>query len=239
MDLILRPLSNLLKSNMRLSIFEQAYPNEKARETVDFKYKALKDRFCLDFQEVLRVLHDVEKDPEKRIIASPDVRNIFKKLEMKDWETSPIEFFYLSKLRHAFFKTRKHMVKLFVQGIDFWKIPLSANQQTLEDIKRLVDYELICERLAGDPLKRDQLNFLHQSLDLIMKTPGQDKMLNKENTFTQVAIPKLLIYKNLQRIRNILDIEKEEKAKTEIECIQGGVYFQFSGSFHFTNLSLT
>ena len=123
------------------------------------------------------------------------------------------------------------MVKLFVQGIDFWKIPLSANQQTLEDIKRLVDYELICERLIGDPLKRDQLNFAHQSLDLIMKTPGQDKMLSKENTFTQVAIPKLLIYKNLQRIRNVLDIEKQEKAKSEIEGIQGGVYFQFSGSF--------
>jgi len=123
------------------------------------------------------------------------------------------------------------MLKLFVNGIDFWKIPLSANQQTLDDLKKLVDYELICERLIGDPLKRDQLNFMYQTLDLIMKTPGQDKMLSKEDTFTQVAIPKLVVYKNLQRIRTVLDTEKQEKTKNEIECLQGGVFFQFSGNF--------
>lgn len=214
---------------MRLSIFEQAYPDEKAREIVDFKYTTLKDRFCKDLQALLYVLYEIEKDPEKRIRANPDVRNIYKKLEMKNWEKSPVEFFYLSKLRHAFFTARKHMVKLFVNGIDFWKIPMSNNQQTLEDLKKLVDYELICERLMGDPLKRDQLNFAHQTIDLITKTPGQEKMLNKEETYTKYSIPKLLIFKNLQKIRFILDGEKEKKIKEEVELTQGGLFFQFSG----------
>ncbi len=223
-------MSDVLKANMRLSLFEQAYPDAKAREIVNFKYDALKERFCIDLQTVFHVLNVIEKDPEKQIITNPDVRNIFKKLEYENWEKIPIEFFYLSKLRHSFFTMRKHMVKLFVNGIDFWKIPLSNNQQTLEDIKRLVDYEMICERLIGDPLKRDQLNFMHQSLELIMKTPGQMKMLNKEETFTKSAIPKLLIFKNLQRIRGILDAQNQEKAKNDIECIQGGVFFQFSSN---------
>lgn len=217
---------------MRLSLFEQAYPDQKAREIVNFKYDALKERFCIDLQAVLFVLHEVEKDPEKQLIASPDVRNIFKKLERSDWEKSPIEFFYLSKLRHAFFLARKHLVKLFVNGIDFWKIPLSNNQQTLEDLKRLVDYELICERLFGNQVKRDQANFVHGSLDLIMKTPGQTKMLDKEETFTKYAIPKLLIFKNLQQIRAILDAQNQERLKNEIESVQGGLYFQFSGKYY-------
>ena len=213
---------------MRLSIFEDGYPDVKSREVVDFKYNALKARFCEDLQAVWHVLYAIENDPEKKLIASPDVKNIFKKLEYSDWERSPIEFFYLSKLRKTFFMARKHMVKLFVNGIDFWKIPLSNNEQFLEDMKRLVDYELICERLLGDPLKRDQLNFMHRSLDLVMRTPGQNKMLDKEETFTKLALPKLLIYKGVQRIRAILDAKNQQKLKDEVECVQGGFFFQFS-----------
>lgn len=214
---------------MRLSLFEEAYPDPKSREPVDFKYSALKERFCADLQNVLFVLHVVEKDPEKQLRANPDVRNIFKKLEYANWEKSPIEFFYLAKLRHAFFTARKHMVRLFANGIDYWKIPLSNNQQLLDDLKKLVDYELICERLIGDSLKRDQLNFTYQSIGLIIKTPGHNKLLEKNETYTKYSIPKLLIYKNIQQIRMILDGEIQQKIKDEVEFTQGGLFFQFSG----------
>ena len=45
--------------------------------------------------------------------------------------------------------------KLNNSGIDNWKIPLSKNDHFLEDTKRLVDAELIAERLLGNELKRD------------------------------------------------------------------------------------
>lgn len=61
-----------------------------------------------------------------------------------------------------------------------------------------------------------------------METPGKDKMLNKEETFIKMAIPKLLIFKNIQIIRRILDERKKNKDKRNIERIQGGLFFQFS-----------
>ena len=114
---ILRPLSNLLKTNMRYSSFECAYYDKEKREPLEFKHKTLVDEFCRDFQECLKILHEVEK--EKRIVANPDVRRIFNKLNLDSWETEyeKIEFFYLSKLRTAFFSMRNHLIKLFVKGM--------------------------------------------------------------------------------------------------------------------------
>ena len=67
-----------------------------------------------------------------------------------------------------------------MKGINHWKIPLSANQKFLEDTKGLVDCELISERLLGDDLKRDQLNFVHATLSVINETPAKEQLEKKE-----------------------------------------------------------
>jgi len=116
---IVRPFANLLKTNMRYSAFECSYDSKQARDIVDFKHKTLVNEFCRDFQECLKILHDVEKDETKKIVANPDVQRIFNKLNIDGWEhdAEKIEFFYLSKLRTAFFTMRNHMIKLFVKGM--------------------------------------------------------------------------------------------------------------------------
>ena len=113
----LRPFSNLLKTNMRYGAFEASYDSPERREVVDFKERSLVDEFCKDFNECLRILHIVETDPKKKIIANPDVRRIFNKLNIFEWEKNKIQFFYLSKLRAAFTSMRIHLIKLFVKGV--------------------------------------------------------------------------------------------------------------------------
>lgn len=62
-----------------------------------------------------------------------------------------------------------------------------------------------------------------------MESPGNSKLLAKEDTFIKLALPKLLVFNQVQRIRKIMDIEEQERKKKKIEYIQGGVFFQFSG----------
>ena len=44
---------------------------------------------------------------------------------------------------------------MYYKGVDFWKMPVYLNSELLNDIKALINAELICERLIGNPLKRD------------------------------------------------------------------------------------
>ncbi len=114
---VLKPFSNLLKTNMRYSAFECNYDTPAAREILDFKHRTLVEEFCRDFQDCLRILHEVEKEPDRMVVANPNVRRILNKLSLEKWEENKIEFFYLSKLRTAFFSMRNHLIKLFVKGI--------------------------------------------------------------------------------------------------------------------------
>lgn len=117
---LMMPLNLLMKSNFRLSAFEQTYASPEEREVVDFKYKTLIRRFCIDLQETQRILNELEPDPQKSLIFNPNPNRIFKKLWLKDWESRPAEFFYLSKLRQTLFMMRKNLIKLFTSGIGIY-----------------------------------------------------------------------------------------------------------------------
>lgn len=39
---------------------------------------------------------------------------------------------------------------MYYKGIDYWKIPIYSNEELLEDIKALINAELIAERLIGN-----------------------------------------------------------------------------------------
>lgn len=42
-----------------------------------------------------------------------------------------------------------------LKGINYYKAPLMDNTQFVEDVKELIDAELIAEHLMGTSLKRD------------------------------------------------------------------------------------
>ena len=44
---------------------------------------------------------------------------------------------------------------MYYKGVDYWKIPLFLNDDLLQDIKALINAELISERVIGNFLKRD------------------------------------------------------------------------------------
>jgi len=143
-------------------VFDIQNKTSVERQIKDFKSKALIDKYCECFQRALDIF---QNDPE--FIGRPDPRNIFKKLSYENWENNRIENFYLSPLQKKFYKMRTDLVCLFSIGIDHWSVPLNKNLQLHEDVIEVVKAELIAERLLGDPLKRDQLNFAFNVLQIV------------------------------------------------------------------------
>lgn len=128
--------------------------------------------FCKAIDEGVRLLYDVEKADENRLRIRVDIKKVLKKLKYENWEKNPIEFFYLYPLQQAYNKMRTNLFKLNIQGIDFYKIPLRANENFFTNLKDMIDCELIAEHLLGNQLKRDQLNFTYSVLNIIKQSPA-------------------------------------------------------------------
>ena len=65
-------------------------------------------------------------------------------------------------------RLKLRLSKLFSQGIDYWKLPLSSNIEFLEDVQNIIQVELIADNLMRDLINKEQLNFVYQTLNLIM-----------------------------------------------------------------------
>lgn len=138
---------------------------------------------------------------------------IFKKLDYEN--LTKIEAFYIEPLREALERMKRGLASLFTTGINFWKAPLEANIKFVEDLKALINEELITERLFGNDLLRDQINFVSFSIGIIQKAnPLAEKfMLQRDPNAIEVSIPRLIAFKTIQHMRNILDRKEEERLK--------------------------
>lgn len=153
--MVLAPLRNLLEINKRLYFFDMKNRTPQERLINDFILKADVDKYCVCLQDCQKLLYN-----SNSIVANPEVRKIFNKLAYKNWQDNKIETFYLMPLKKAFDKLKVNLLCLMVKGINYYNIPISNNKQFLDDLKEVINCELISEHLLGDILKKDQINFM-------------------------------------------------------------------------------
>lgn len=70
---LLMPLKNILKSNNGLLFFEDNFKTEEQRQVMAFKQIALEREFCKAIDEGVRLLYEVEKSEEHRLVARLDI----------------------------------------------------------------------------------------------------------------------------------------------------------------------
>ena len=116
LEAVLTPLKNLLNSNWRLSLYETNYDDKDKVAVTDFRKDVLVNKFCEHLQACFTILHGVEKDREKQVMANPVTNKIINKLNYEDWGKNPVEKFYLNPLNNAYFKLRANLYKLYIQG---------------------------------------------------------------------------------------------------------------------------
>jgi len=185
----------------------------------NFKYKALITNFCTTYQflQELLLIHNVHrKDPnaeekllpgQKLVIKeerldliynnSPDIYRILQKFQYSGWKDNIIEKYYIQKLHDAFLRMRVNMSKHYSMGFDFWRLPLSSNEQMMSDMTALITLENEIDVILGDRLKREQLNFMYDVLKIVFDGPSRKKLLAKSDKIILLSIPKLVALKAL------------------------------------------
>jgi hypothetical protein len=106
---------------------------------------------------------------------------------------------------------KKGLCALFTTGINFWKVPMEENKKFVEDLKILVNWELVTERHFGNSLVRQQINFMADSLGSIDKANEQSRkyMISRDPNCMEIAIPRLVAFRTIQYMRNWKDKEAE------------------------------
>lgn len=84
------------------------------------------------------------------ITCAPDIKRLFTKINYLGWHENTVESMYLKPLNISFMQLQKRLCNMYYKSTDYWKIPLFHNEELLEDIKNLINSELIAERLIGN-----------------------------------------------------------------------------------------
>jgi hypothetical protein len=246
MEMMLIPLLAVLDTNMRLGLIDFQFQDLDAFDVNNFKYKALIIKFCTAYQKLQKLLltHNIhnpdykpEKDDKKKpkkeeekkeprweliYHDSPDIYSVLKKFQYEGWREVPVESFFIQQLLDSFMKMRVNMSKLCSMGPEYWKIPISANEQLMMDITELVNLENEIEVILGDRLKREQLNFMYDVLKVIYDGRSRKKLLKKRekdkpwrDKMMTLSIPRLVALKSLEQINNIFQRKYIEVAEGE------------------------
>lgn len=89
-------------------------------------------------------------------------------------------------------------------GINRIKIPIENNEIFVEKIDKISKIESLADFLAGTTLKREQLIFLYESIDIIWKTPLKEKLVYDISQY---------------QIKNLLDLNSNCVIRKTIPCL--------------------
>jgi hypothetical protein len=94
-------------------------------------------------------------------------------------------------------------------------LPIQENEDFRNDVLDLILKEIQAEVLLGTELKRDQLKFLYQVVNLVHETPAAKQLHEKEKyeLMFKNVIPRLTIYKTLQHMLLVQEKKSVEEAK--------------------------
>jgi hypothetical protein len=209
----LEVLKQFLTANFQFSLFEYENKDALSRKLNDFKERALLETFCTTLQEGFRVLLMTEF-----IKDNPNLFVLTAKFKIRDWEHNRIQRYFIQPLYETWVNLRKEMNRLYVFGPNHWVTPLGENVEMVAIINHLIAQELIAERVIGSELKRDQLNFIFNTILYIFNTPVKEKLLADapdNEIVIEHVIPKLTVLRYLDHIVKITKAKRADVLKQE------------------------
>lgn len=110
---------------------------------------------------------------------------------------------------------KQGLCALFATGVNFWKVPIEYNKKFVEDLLKVIDWELIVERFFGNELLRDQINFAAEVLENVVKANGlaEKYLLKQDSNAMEISVPRLIAFKTVQRMRFHRDRESKIREK--------------------------
>jgi len=209
----LKVLRNVLTSNFYYSLFEFEHQDPAVRKVNDFKDAALLEKLCTDLQEAFRILlmtNFIKDNPSLVVLTN--------KFKIPGWEENKIQKHFIKPLYEKWVALRKEMNRLYAFGEDHWVVPIGENIDMVKLINDLIEQEIISEKILGSDLKRDQLNFLFNTILYIYNSPAREKLLADapdNEIIIEHVIPKLTVLRYLDHIVRITKAKRANVMKQE------------------------
>mmetsp|Transcript_26801 Transcript_26801/g.23740 ORF Transcript_26801/g.23740 Transcript_26801/m.23740 type:complete len:184 (+) Transcript_26801:866-1417(+) len=105
------------------------------------------------------------------------------------------------------------MARLFSYGENHWHPSMGGNEEFLKLTKETIKTELIAERMVGNAVKRDQLDFVFNTLLYIYNSPAKENMIKKDPAVKEYTIPRLLILRYLDHVVKMTQVKRRELEK--------------------------
>jgi hypothetical protein len=223
LNTILSPLNLALEANMNW-YYVQYRAHDKRKwfkdPAPDFRIKAVKQRFADTMTDLIALLKDTG--------AIHHVPNVMKSLSRLEVDTSTHDAlkFFVSPVKKAWFELKKVMKETFRKGAVLMRFPIKENVEVVEAVKHLLDVELKADLLLGDPLKKDQLEFLYDVLNHILRSPFHDRLKSENKDSNDVIktdiIPQLATFKALQQMYQVkedIDFKRRELEEVGLELV--------------------
>lgn len=136
-------------------------------------------------------------------------------LKLENWEKNVPMAFYLTPLRNAIKAMRDELIRMRKLGQNRCKYFIEQNEAMHKLIITMVSKDVTAQWLMGNKLKNDQLCFLYEVIKIIYKSPLKMKLINFEKDITETVIPEMAVFRALLIIRDILQIQFDEKKKAK------------------------
>lgn len=202
------PLLDLLESNYNFHKLEEL---KKTRDDIPrFRYTALEDKFCEHFEVVCKILENHGKLEDLY-----DIKRMLNLLKLDNWQENVPMSFYLNPLKKAIKEAREELLRMRELGPNRCKYYVEDNEPMHQLTIKMVKSDGTAQWLMGDSLKNDQLCFLYDVIKIIFKSNLKNKLINKDKELIDNVIPKLGCFKALLVIKNILEIQFEEKKQAK------------------------
>ena len=207
------PLMNLLESNYNFHKWEELI--KKKLEIPSFRYNALEDKFCEDFEIICTVLK--EHGNLKDTFAIKRMLNL---LKLDKWEETPPMAYYLIPLRDAIKTVRTELISMREKGQHRSKYYIEENEPMHGYVIDMVKKDVTAQWLMRNKLKIDQLCFLYEVWTIIYRSPLKEKFEKKDKVVIEDVVPMLACFEALIKIRTIMLAQAEEKKKGAEEQIE-------------------
>jgi hypothetical protein len=144
------PLMNLLESNYNFHKLEELI--KKKHDIPDFRYNALEDKFCEDFEIICTVLKD-----HGNLKDTFAIKTMLNLLKVENWEEIPPMSYYLIPLRDAIKTVRTELITMKNKGQHRCKYYIEENEPMHAQVIDMVKKDVTAQWLMRNKLKIDQL----------------------------------------------------------------------------------
>ena len=210
-------------------IYKLIHPNIDnliQKEPSRFMHEALQSQFEDGILAMIIYLNDKQKEQFPEII---DTRKIFINInKIPDTAKHPAIAFYVNQLQKEIYKLKVKCYEMKLNGLSRVLLPITANVDLIEIIKKVYDLHLIVDALMGNTLKLEQYLFIYDILKYIIESNLKDEIEKiKMKDFMEKGIGKYVVFTFLcESVRCFGKMVEQSKKKGK--KLTNDDYFQLS-----------